>query len=216
MATGDLLFADSGERTTLVRRNTMDARNAAAKALAAYLGRVVFVVGGDDPVEFQLNRVLEEWPESFEGLPYPVAVITSATEKHEEHSLTPTPIEDTLDRHCQDSVLWKTGELSVDFQVDFWLTNKPMREAVAARLPDAFAPYEGRTGILLEGPPQYWSSPVRLTLISSERVDTAEAVQLREREYRAMVRAEVDLVHLRGAGRLLPVLTLDGERVPIG
>lgn len=205
---GELLQAETA--TKVVQWNTMDPRNAAAKALGAYLSRVMFVVNGTTPKQFQLRRVHEEWPESFEKLEYPCAAITSSTEPR-EHTFQPFPLEETWNKFCPDSVLWKTAELAMDMQVDFWLTNKPEREAVAARLDDAFNPTEIRSGVLLAGPAEYWRLPVRVTLIDGTRVDNGPSAQNRDREYRARFRVEVDVVSLRTAVELTPVLGAVGD-----
>jgi hypothetical protein len=209
-ALGDLLQAEIGpDRFELVRRNTLDPRNAAAMALAAYLERVVFVVGaGDDgqPREFQLNEVRREWPESFDGLNYPLATITSAAEPLMAHNFAPTMLEETANVFCPNSVLWKTDELAVEFQIDFWTTNKPEREAIAARLADVFSPTERRAGILIQGPVAYFSQPIRCTLLAGERVDNPASAYNRDREYRARVLADVDVVHLRKVVELNPIL----------
>jgi hypothetical protein len=191
------------------RRNTITARDAAAQALAAYLSRVLFEVAGSPSRTFQLKHVLTEWPESFDKMVYPSAAITSPREPIAPHNFRPTALEETWDVFCPGSVLWKTGELAVEFQVDFWCTTKPEREAVAARLDEVFSPTESRSGVLLQGPDAYWCRSVRCTLIESERIDSSASTLGREREYRAKVLAELDLVQLREAAELQPVIRVE-------
>ncbi len=211
--TGTLLFPEHSGRAAVLVRNTMDPRNAAAAALGAYLEKVVFTVAGGN--QFQLRDVLREWPESFEGLHYPAAAITAATEPRFAHSLTPTALEDTWNLYCPDSVLWKTSELAVEFQVDFWLNTKPERQAVVARLDDVFNPYESRAGLLLQGPAEYFGLPVRCTFLGGDRIDNSATVFNRDREYRAKILAEIDVVQLRSASELQLLASLAGDSVPV-
>jgi hypothetical protein len=212
---GDRLIPE-GE-TPRVCSPKVDARNAAAMTLAEYLKRVLFTVAaGDDGTtrDFQLEEVREEWPESFDELKYPSAAITTKTHGYDPHGLTPSPLDDSRDVHAPNSVLWKTDELVVSFQVDFWCQDKPTREAIAARLPDVFAPSEGQTGIRLEGPAEYFSLPIRFTLTALQGEDSPGSVWNRQRELRATIVADLDVVHLREAHALNPSVSVNDEPVP--
>lgn len=214
-AIGTLLQADVGpDRFPLAQMARLDPRNAAAETLAAYLRQAVFLIPGPPDQRFVLNEVRTEWPEDFEDLKQPAAAITTATELLDAHHLVPSPELDTLDLFCPGTVLWKTDELEVRFQVDFWCTTKPERTAIAAALPALFSPTESRAGILLQGSPDYYDRPVRCTLVQTGRVDTSATTFTRDREYRAFVRAEIDVVHLRKYVELQPQLSLNGD--PIG
>jgi hypothetical protein len=100
--------------------------------------------------------------------------------------------------------------MAIRFQVDFWCTNKPERTAIAAAIPAMFAPGEGRYGILVQGPKTYYSRAVRLTLLEHERQDSSESVHSRERALRALILADVDVVHLRQVKPLQPRITVAG------
>jgi hypothetical protein len=118
--------------------------------------------------------------------------------------LVPTALEWSWNRFCPNSVLWKTDDVAVEFQVDFWLTSRPERQAVAARLDDIFSPSEVRSGLLLRGPKEYFELPIRYNFTAGERVDNSGSVFNRDREYRAKVLAEVPAVHLRRAVEMVP------------
>jgi hypothetical protein len=202
------LQAEIGEdRFELVRQNTMDPRGAAAQALAVYLEKVVFSVAGGH--QFHFAQVLREWPESFEQLKYPSAAITSASEPRTPHALTPVALEWSWNEYAPNSVLWQTDDLAVEFQVDCWLTTKPERQAVIARLDDVFSPTETRSGLLLQAPPEYFCLPIRYSYRGGDRVDNSAAAFNRDREYRAKVLAEVPVVHLRRAVELQPLTRLE-------
>ena len=214
-AIGTLLQAQVGpDRFPLAQMARLDPRNAAAETLAAYLRQAVFLIPGPPDTQFLLNEVRTEWPEDFEQLNQPAAAITTQTELLDPHNLAPSPLEDTRDVFCPGTILWKTDELALRFQVDFWCTSKPERTAIAAALPALFSPTETRAGILLQGSPDYYDLPVRYTLVQSARVDTSATTFTRDREVRAFVRAEIDVVHLRKYVELDPQLFLNED--PIG
>lgn len=209
---GALLHAEIGvTRWPLAEMACKDPRAAAAEALAAYLKAAVFCIPGKDPVRFLLNDVKTEWPEDFGELTYPAAGMTTPTIVEDPHSLTPTLLEESKDKHGRGTVLWKTAEQRIEFQVDFWVSNVPERSAIAAALPALFAPSEDRYGIVVQGPASYYDMPIRLTLSSHERQDTAENVERRDRPIRALIVADVDVVQLRRYVLLEPRATLDGE-----
>lgn len=210
MTIGLPLQADIGsERYELVdvEPAPLDPRNAVTEVLAAYLERLEFrQYSSDGTKTFKLNQVLSNWPDSGEQLNYPAASIDDATLPHEPHDLVPTMLEDTCDQFCQGTVLWKTGELVGELQVDFWTNTEPDREAIAAALPAKFNLTEVRSGILLSGHERYWCRPVRVTLISQDRLDTSSTVYQRERRLRTVMQTEVDVVHLRAVGTLTPTV----------
>ena len=210
---GTVLHAEIGSaRYPTMKSARMDPRNAAAETLAQFLLAQVFVVGaGDDgkEVTFNLATVHPTFPSKGE-LEYPSASITTPTET--VATRPPQPLEETVDRYGPGTVLWKTGELVVDFQVDFFVTQEPHQEAIAAALPAAFNPREDASGVILQGPAAYWCLTVRCSLAgSAERAgDTGEAVFEGERRLLQRVRAEIDVVHLRKAvGLKRPVARLD-------
>ncbi len=209
---GDLLFAEEGStRYPVMKVARTDPQMAAAKTLGAYLLRQTFIIGaGDDgkEVAFNLKGVLHVFPRNG-GLEYPSASITTPTSDQEAHNLSPTPQEETWNRYSPNTVLWKTGELVAQFQVDFFCNDEPTQEAISAALPAVFNPREDARGVLLRGPNTYWCLPVRCTLIGNpERMgDTSEAVYEGERRLMARVRAELDVVHLRKAAALMRPVT---------
>jgi len=182
----------------------VDSRSALAEALVAYLRCVEFVrwgggQGGED-VRFRIERVYREWPEPDQMLDYPAATVLDLSDVPlEAHNFTPTPLEETYEVFGPCSVLWKLAEVASTFQVDLWANDEPTREAIAAGLPGAFAFGENQYGIVVEGPETYWSRPVRLTLLSLQRMDAPGSIYVRERRLMAKIRAEVDEVSLRRA-----------------
>jgi hypothetical protein len=197
---------------------TLDPRNAASEVLAAFLRCAVFMRGGGTtgaPKPFSLLRVLPEWPDATSEIEYPSAsIIDNAGIPYEEHALTPTILEGTFGSFAPNTVLWKTAEAVAVFQVDYWTTDRPTREAIAARLPSLFTPGEGRIGVVLAGEPRYFRRPVRATLLENERMDTENAVYERERRLRTLVRCEVDVVQLRQAVKMQPKMRLLDEEPP--
>lgn len=208
-APGTSLQVEEGPDTSpLVAIATLDPRNAMGEVLAAFLRCAEFRRGGgttgmDKP--FALERVEDEWPDPKKEIASPSAsIIDNAGIPYESHSLTPTALEETWESFGPGTVLWKTGEAVATFQVDYWATDTPTREAIAARLPSLFNPGEGRIGVVLAGEPRYFRRPVRATLVDNERMDTQDAVFDRERRLRTLVRCEVDVVQLRKATELQP------------
>lgn len=208
MSIGDPLQAEIGpDRFPLIGTPTVSARDAAANVLRAYLERIVFATAAGDgkpSKRWRLNEVRDSWPGPRDKLRYPAASIDDAMVVEEEHSLVPTVIEDSCDCYGAGTVLWKTAELSIEFQVDFWLNTEADRRAVDAGLPRIFSPTEGRSGVMLAGDPDYFDRSVRATLLSRERVNTSDAVYAHERRLRAGIRCDVAVVHLRGATVLQP------------
>lgn len=189
----------------------IDARKAMAETLMAFLGRADFRRAGGTAADdfFNLKRVWSTWPDPRQGdLEYPSASLSDPlSTTYGEHALTPTPLEDTVDVFCAGTVLWKTAEANLDFQVDFWANDEPTRQAIAARLPSLFNPYEDRAGVILSGHPQYFFRRVRATLLNEpRRVDVEAAVYEGERRLLTLVRCDIDVVQLRTAVELNPVM----------
>ena len=209
---GTPLQVETGTDTfPLAAIGTLDPRNAMSEVLAAYLRCAVFKRGGgivnDKP--FALERVLPEWPDPSRAMEYPSAsIIDNARIPYEEHSLTPTALEETWNVFEPCTALWKTSEAVSTFQVDFWTTDAPTREAIAARLPSLFNPGEARAGVVLSGDPRYFRRPVRATLLDHQRMDTEKTVFEHERRLMTAIRCEVDVVQLRKAVDLEPQVLL--------
>lgn len=210
-AGAELLVDDGAYRAPLAQIPTTDPRGALAEALRCYLRAATFLRwggGAEPPKLFQLLRVDSEWPEPGVELTYPVAtVLDAAGTDLIAHNLVPTPLEETWDRFGRGTVLWKTGEAQADLQVDLWANDAPTREAIAARLPQLFAPDESRACAMLKGTPRYYDRPVRAQLISYRRADMEGAVYVRERRLVAVVRCTVDVVYLRCAVEFQPSIT---------
>lgn len=199
------------DRFPLVGAPALPPRNAAAEILAAYLRRVEWSspdvadsVGPGGARRWRLNQVLTNWPTSGQPLDYPACSIDEDAVPYEAHALVPTVLEETWNCYGAGTVLWKTAEEVLDFQVDFWTNAEPDREAVEAGLPRVFAPAETRYGVLLSGHPRYFSRPIRATLVDHQRIDSSEDAYLRERRLRATIRVEIDVVHLRATAALEP------------
>lgn len=198
-----------------------DARSAAAEALRGYLRAARFTVWGDKAPnrEFAFNRVDRQWPESSAPLDVPVAVVLDPDSVREDaFSFVPVPLEETFDKHEPNTVLWKTAEVVMTLQLDVWVGSDPEREAVLATLPALFAPGEDQFGIFVTAPAGYWCLPVRLTLLSTQRMDTPDSVYARERRVMCTIRAEIDEVHLRCAALIsvrVNVETVEPSRGPL-
>lgn len=185
-------------------RPVMDAAKASSEILAAYLRRLVWYAegpGGAQP--FRFEEVFPSWPSDDVVLRWPSASVDiAAVFPYEAHDFRPTALEETLGCFGAETVLWKTGELVGDYQVDAWCTSEVEREAVAGGMERAFSPTESRSGVLLSGVPEYFERPLRATLMSVQRLDTSDDAFGRVRRLRARIRGEIDAVHLRSIGRL--------------
>ena len=178
----------------------LDPIKAAAVSLAVFLGGLDFCRwGGDAPNKnFRLRDAFTEWQEPDVALPYPCAtVINEAPVEYGASSLVPRPLEETYNVYGKDTVLWKTDEIDVDFQVDFFATDTPTRDALAARLPSAFAPGEDGNRVVLVGSTLYYRRPVRAFLKNAFRMDNPDSVHARERRLRSLITCTIDVVDLR-------------------
>lgn len=188
----------------------LDPRAACADALGAFLENLVFTRWGGETAAntpFNLKAVRREWPDPSVVLAYPSASIVDLEDDVlGAHALVPTPLEATYGVYGPGTMLWKVAELRAAFQVDFWSDDNPTREAIAARLPSAFAPGEDGYRIVICGNCRYWSLPVRATLLRYRRMDTAASVYPRERRLMATVVCEVDAVDLRCATLVAPAV----------
>lgn len=208
MSLARLLSPIGSGRMPLAAPRLMAPEDAAAITLAAYLEAAVWTIRASDPtktVRFKLNSVLPEWPNEDDEIDYPRGAISVITNERQAHNFVPTCLESTWDQFGEGTVLWKTDERQILFQVDFWVTNRPERQAIAAGLDEYFCPSEGRAGIMLEGPIQYWSQPIRFVLDSAEgtkRLDTGPMVFARDRRLVTRVICNIDDLQLRGAPAL--------------
>lgn len=225
MAVGDIITSGAPPATVALA-NTIGASKALAEALAAYLLRAEFRVhGGTDPQDrtFKLTKVLEHFPRPDERLVYPCASIEEKPGANIEQWLSPAPLEDTwgqFDRLIGENgsnkrtVLWLTGEASVDFQLDFWLDTEADREAVEARVSDLFVPEEGRQCLVIEGPALYYGQPCTYSLEGMHSEDTTDTATRNERRLRCEVHGTCAIVSLRVAREFKPrtvVVAFDGE-----
>lgn len=206
------------DRFELARVNVLDERAAAAQTLKAFLGCLEFTIAaGDDGLVnvFTLSEVFEEWPDPNVELPTPCAsIIVPGNPGHAEHNFVPSALDETWGKFGPGTVLWKTGEVEIDFQVDVWLETAAARTAVAARLPSAFNPYERAGGVILQGPLAYFSWPLRFTLMALRRFDSEETTEARERRIMATIRADVPTLQLRKGVELVPQILPPGELEP--
>lgn len=213
-----------GLGVTLVPTDAIDAEQACAIAIAAYLRSLTFYVNNREgiahpagpPKPFQFEDVFDEWPDPTQPVPYPCASVGTADVAYEAHSLVPTPLEGTFGLYdvpgaMRGTALWKTAEIAPEFQIDVWTRDIAKREAVIARMSSAFAPVEGVARVMLTGPSAYWNLPIRAQLLGVRRVDEPEPVYSHERRAIVRVRASVDVVDLRCA-TLLDV----GYRLTLG
>lgn len=210
IAPGTMLLPREGR--TIARRNKFDPRAAMAQVLACYLGSSEFVRWGgvERDSAFKLVGVLEEWPDPGRELVYPSAsVIDAGATPFDDFSFTPMAMEETWNVFAPDTVLWKIGEVSHTFQVDFWTDNVGDREAIAADLPGLFSPGESSSRVVLAGSPQYYDLPVRASFVDYERIDTPSSVYESERRLLARIQCDIDVVELRCASRFAPRIVLD-------
>ena len=220
MSVGDVFLPDPNPKKPSLP--LLDPRGAAALALKNYIETFTFRRwGGEAPdTFFKLKNVFDEWPEPDKLLNYPSASITDAAPVESgAHSFIPTPLEETQDEFCPDTVLWKVSEAQIQFQLDFFADDAPTREAIAALLPRMFSPAnDERTGVVLCGSEHYFRRPVRVTLLRYRRMDSEGSSYPRERRLMVELRAEIDEVDLRCSTRLAPRVNVDpvGPGVDVG
>lgn len=191
------------DRFPLVGQPRIGARDACAATLRAYLMNIEFQNDHGKDLKrnkWRLNDILEGWPDSKKKLEYPSASIVPA--EASDHMVQPEAQEESLDFFGQDTVLWKTSEIEVDFQVDFWTNTEADRRAVDANISRIFNPSETRNGILLAGDERFFYSIVRATLIGTEKIDDSQSSFEGERRLRTIIKCEMDVVHLRSVKQL--------------
>lgn len=196
----------------LVSQAILDARGACAEILAGYLLQAKFRRwGGAAPdTEFSLEAVNREWPDSSAQFRTPCAtILDDGTQAYAEHSLVPTALEETLHRFGPNTVLWKTGEAECRFQVDFWEVDRGSREAVSAALPAMFNPREDQAGLYLSGDPRYYCMPMRAVLSTYQRSDNEGSAWASQRRLTVGIECTIDVVHLRCANVLVPIVQVD-------
>jgi hypothetical protein len=232
MALGDVIKPAASVLQPLARVNVIGPRLAMAQALAAYLMAQEFRVDGGSDVRdrvFALLGVTHVWPGPEVVISYPSAsIVETAGTDHVGVALAPFPLEETWGRFddriglqvrtTDDAAgvtcLWKEGQASTLFQVDFWTDTEPDRQAIEAALPALFNPHDGQAGVVVEGPELYYSRSCRFTLLSTKSDDSATSAGRGERRLRCSVRSECDIVSLRMATvSATPVVTVEVDPV---
>lgn len=214
MALGTVIRPGGSLPQPVALPNRVGPREAMVAGLAAFLEGVEFRVDGGDARDevFNLSAVMRHWPGDA-AIDYPAAsIVEMAPTEYQEHSLTPTPLEETwgtfdamiglrpVPAPDGKTVLWKEGEASTGFQVDFWCELEADRQAIEAALPAAFNPYpDAAAGVTVEGPELYYGRPLRFTLETAKHDDSLVTAGRGEFRLRCVVRAECDIVSLRMA-----------------
>lgn len=216
MACGDLLAILGTGRMPLASLRECEPEDAAREALACYLGNMVFFVPSSSgtPISFKLVSTQREWANEDEDKDEPSASITVITNERQHHNFVPTFRDDSFDKYGKGTVLVKINERQIMLQIDFWTTNKPERQAIAAAMDEYFAPEEGRYGVMIRGPSNYWDEPIRFVLDSSkgtERLDSSESALTRDRRLLVRVIANVDDLQLRKITELSPIIKMQSD-----
>lgn len=199
--------------------SSQDPRNAAARAIRGFLECQTFALSGVGKVAdkpFKLMSVNTEWPDHRAGVVYPSASIVERPGDFQGHNLSPSILEETYNEFGEGTVLWKTAEVVVDFQVDYWTNDNPTREAIASLLPVIFSPFENQSSIRVYSPAAYFSRPVRLLLKEMQRVDSSEDAFSRIKRLSTTVTATIEAVHLRRVAEIVPNRSFEiGETVEV-
>lgn len=199
-------------------RVLVDPRDAASFTLAQYLAEQCFYVWKGKPPfgdvsrtrPFRLRRVYFEWPDPNIRLEYPSAsVVDDGEPEYQAHNLVPTPLDQDLLDLDAGTVVWKVAEAQGTFQLDFWADNVPVRTAIAAQLGGIFNPEECRSGVLLEGPKEFFCCPIRFTLLSVQRMDQPNLIYANERRLTCSVQWEAPVLDVRGAVPFQPRTALE-------
>jgi len=221
MGCGDLLAILGTGRMPLASLRGCAPDDAAREALACYLEKMVFFVptSSGTPISFKLVSVQREWSNEDEEKDEPSASISVITDERQHHNFVPTFRDDSFDKYGKGTVLVKVNERQIMMQVDFWTTNKPERQAIAAAIDEYFTPEEGRYGVMIQGPSNYWDEPIRFVLDSSrgtERLDSFDSALTRDRRLLVRLIANVDDLQLRKISELSPIIKLQtGDNAPI-
>lgn len=216
MGCGDLLAILGTGRMPLSSLRGSSPEDAALEALACYLEKMVFFVPSSSgtPISFKLVSVQREWSNEDEEKDEPSASISIITNERQHHNFVPTFRDNSFDKYGAGTVLVKTNEREIMFQIDFWVTNKPERQAISAAIDEYFTPEEGRYGVMIQGPSSYWDEPIRFVLDSNrgtERLDSSEGALTRDRRLLVRVIANIDDLQLRKVSELSPIIKMQAD-----
>jgi len=180
------------------------------EVLAAYLGNLSFDSCGRS---FRLVRVLDRWPTPDTQIAYPSAsIVAEGRPVDDSESLVPRIIPNTWNGK---SALWKIGEMTQSFQVDFWTDSFVDQSAIMSRMHGAFASGEMAHRVMLTGTDDYYGLPVRAAMRGIERIETPQSMFENEFRARMVVLTSIDVAELRcvTALRVNPALVLIGPNV---
>jgi hypothetical protein len=214
MSTGSLVLLNTSFTPT--GRPLIDPDKAARLALAAYLVQQTYKIApGDDGFvrEFTLNEVSTSWPSAQKDLPYPCASI-SGPGLLGQSDFTAEGLEETRDVYGPGTFVWKLDELESEYQIDFFTTSEPEREAIAAKVPGLFMPNDGLGRVWLETPAEYLSWPMAAMYVGMQR--GSNATEIYSNEYRLSVRVQVsvDVIELRCTPLLDPTPIVEVVQQP--
>jgi hypothetical protein len=212
MATGDLLNAEFGTNRLPMAQGRMGASEASLLALQVYILQWVFLVRADGVPdrEFRLAGVDADWPDPAQKIIEPRASLVESSSTDEPTQ--PSMCDGTYGTWGKGTVLWSLGSMSTRIQLDLWMPTRAERDAAARALEEYFSPTEGSRTIWLEAPEEYWSTPIRYSLI--ERDPTGDQ-STNEWRMSATVQADIPILQLRQACELRPRITVDDELVPL-
>lgn len=203
MSAGSLVL---GNVATRPARALIDADKAVRMAIAAYLAPQVFrIAAGPDGYvrEFSLREIATSWPLPQQDLPYPCASI-SGPGLFGQSDFTPEGLEETQNVYGEGTSVWKLDEIESTYQIDFFLTNEPEREAIAAALPGLFMANDGLGRVWIETPESYLSWPMAAMFLGLTRGQDPNQVYSGEYRLSAQVQCSIDVIELRCTSLLVP------------
>lgn len=214
MSTGSLVLQNTSFTPT--DRPLIDPDKAVRMALAAYLSQQTFKIApGPDGLirEFVLREVSTSWPEAQKNLPYPCGAISGPGILGQSDFIA-EGLEETRDVYGVGTFVWKLDEIESEYQIDFFTTSEPEREALAAKVPALFMPNDGLGRVWLEAPSEYLSWPMAAMYTGMSRGQ--EPNQVYSNEYRLSVRVQcsIDVIELRCTPLLDPMPIVEVVQQP--
>lgn len=205
----DLIPPDRGATRLIERSDTLerlnaqrvtDARTAMARGLKEYMEQLRIIFGGGRELRFL--RVHEEWSDPEDEAVYPSAVVDAlGPGTYDEDKFTPRLI-----KLEEDAVhaLRKTTELSQEYQVTIYATDKVERRGLVAMLEDAFCPVEFMYGFRLDLP-HYHNARATFAMGDIDYIDDEESVQARLRIAQITVQGVIPVYRVIGRPPMLDV-----------
>lgn len=194
----------------------IDGRTVALRWLGSYLTSRLYArpgAWGEEPMPFRvpLANFFVEPPGPEEDLPFPSIAVIGVNAEEEPIGLTPTPDEQTTNVYGVGTVAVPMYSRDERVRLQVWSSELPELRGIVEGITQAFAPTEGRTGIVVRMP-DYYGQTVRFTLLATDWPLEAAAVRNRRWAF-VEVRMEYDVTRLVRFARISPQVQTNVELV---